>query len=347
MEIFNIYEKGVENDRYFSGYKSVVRKIISILYFSIIILLNRKQKHISGKINFVNGNRQLLIFNGDVATFVYHGRCLNNISSIQNKRTVVSTFSRMQRLKICFQLIKIYIKNKKSIKNIDLWIEYFFILKMIEDNNIDTVLCAGHYDRYTTWFSGLSAKMGFNLEITQHGLLDNTTTPNKIYCTKVYAFDENEINKFSNYVVGNDHCQYIVKGFRSKINFQEYEKNNKVVVGIVSQDNFEFNNELINKIMKLSKNITIIVMLHPNEKSHKYKKFNSVKNVIVEKKKKYINLDFLIVINSTLLYDYIANDYSGRVICIYKDVFPYCVKNENIIKVHSIEEAVKSIVNSI
>jgi hypothetical protein len=199
-------------------------------------------------------------------------------------------------------------------------------------------LVCGHYDRYTTWLSNIANFKNSEFEILQHGVVGIPNLPHKIFCSKVHGFNESEINKFKKYIIANDTCQYVNKGFQSHVTFKEYNDENKYIIGIASQYNYAETKQVIDEVLKIDKDILIAVMLHPRESSKEYRKYKSESNVRIEATRKISNIDILIVFTSTLLYDYLYNDYNGRIICIQKDDFSFDITNDKIIYASSINQ---------
>lgn len=191
------------------------------------------------------------------------------------------------------------------------------IVELLLSGRVETIMIAGHYDKYATWIAYIAKLNRLQLTISQHGANSSYDLPHKIPANRVEVFSKAEEQMFRATILEPDNTDFYIKGFKSSISFLEGHFNQKTIA-IASQPGYEHSVvSLIEEIFTIDKKINIIVYPHPSDR---FMNGNLTLggNVNVAKKERYSDIDFLLVFTSTLAYDYWSCPlFQGKVLCYY------------------------------
>lgn len=319
----SIYNKGIVNEKY--NYEIIgfnfPKNNYKIFFFIVIgIVLGKHNNQLRENIAWVNGNRGYeRYFDCNKYDIIYHGSYFTKLGNFFNFNSIFSPFTRMRRIVILIKSIIDYIRL--DIKHFTYWIEYCFVIESLISISPIKIVSPHIQDRQITWISYYAQLSKANLEIYQHGITPNINIlPNKIYCNTFYALDDNQIiiNK-ENIILNKDKCIFKKLKFKSGIVFSHFGKKDKFVIGIATQVNPIFINNLLKEIsgnkLLAHYEIQFIMMLHPLDLVDKYILPYNL-SIIVEKEKKYIDINILITENSTIIYDYYYAGFHNPIIQI-------------------------------
>lgn len=275
-----------------------------------------------------------------------HIALLNNKRLIENEK-LVSFIPQMSLLAIVIDTPHFAIKNKY----LSAWLLFIMIENVVRNEYVKVIYIAGHYDNISTWIALLTEKYGKKLVISQHGVCAGLDLPCKIPVTKVLSFSNAESDMFRKFVKNPEKVQFEIKQFNSTISFAKGNFSG-FSIAIVSQPGYE---EVVIEIARrIIQNININnILIYP----HPLDRYWGKSFVQVEKQRirldttKYSDIDCLITINSTLVYDYMSlPDYKGKLICYYKpnddtDLAVYHEPKIQLIKPEDFDDFINRMVN--
>ena len=123
----------------------------------------------------------------------------DSILKIIHNRSVISPYSLKERCTIFLGGIYFYNKNKSIFRGcLPFVLEYYAIAYFIAHMPIEEIIFQGLYDRYSTLISYLGFFKGIRIIGVQDGACVIDNVPAKIYCNKMYCFDEFEEQKLKN-----------------------------------------------------------------------------------------------------------------------------------------------------
>lgn len=332
-----IYKKSLENNYCFEQKTSYLKKMKIILYYLVLIFANDYLPEDEQKIHIINSKTQLRLSNIGGYVNLYYGILPNKLRCLKEMNTVVSKFTKANRIQILFKAIRSY-HAKISNGNLAYWIDFNFWCNYLCNGKDTEILSNGHYDRLTTMLSYLCESEGIAFSIQQHGLIaKEQNLPVKIFCNQLYAFDDNEIAKFKKNVILNETCIYH-KRYINDVRFVSSAKDT-FTIGIIEQPG-NISEDVISMVLSVFPKAKIIIMLHPLSKQAQYKKFADMPNLIFSSKEKEWNLDLLVSTASTLAYDYIQNNFQAPILFVdVTNVFPdYRNSYKNLIYIESMTE---------
>lgn len=243
-----------------------------------------------------------------------------SLKSIKNNISVLSGYSLIDRIKIMGQGIMFYFLHRKELKGyLHFTLEYYGIAYFLYSHKFNTYITPGFYDRYCTLFSYLGHSNGAGIIGVQEGAAVNIGVPAKVYCDEMYCFDEFESNILKKFIKNND-CRYVYTGFKSVLSWSYFDRSEKKIMSIASQDWFTSKTiELIEEIMEsdIPDSWDVIVLPHYRETEESYKQIREkYPRLIVEHKKRFKNIDLLITFYSTIVYDFWSVDKDLKVFCL-------------------------------
>jgi len=315
VDIIDIFLKGIQNDNSAGNLHSKMQKLNILLFYSFAFLFSKKNRPSYPVVAFINGKRsyeKILPKKQDIF-YVYHGTFFKKLYNIRQYSSAFSIMGYKDRISMIFSILKQYFENRSRIGSIVLWMEFSLIYNLIVKYQPSIIITPGFADRQTTWIAYICSDNKKKLEIYQHGIIFNEELPNKIPCSKIYAYDQFQVDLFKKYMIANSDCEYEITGFKSVLHFTDYDKEGKVIVGIATQINQQVIYEIIEKLLEIRNDFLIIIMVHPSEQISNYDKYRGNSRIIVEPQRRYINLDLLITQNSTIAYDYLNSDFKGKI----------------------------------
>lgn len=321
---YDIFKKGMINKAFFEE-KYDIKKVSNkkyIVWLSCFILLSPKRidkKNNKIKIVYTILQEKILNNHNDYS-IVYTGQYLNSLKVLKQNNSIISYLNYLSRFKILVNSLKKGIELKIKLKVFPMWIEYCYLYEFINNNKLDEILIAGHFDRYATWISYICKNLNIKFKISQHGAIDFIDLPYKIHCDEFYVFNKYEADIVEHIILNREKCKIIEKGFKSSISFESINKveDKKILIAIASQDALtNLTLELIEEIEFKFKdyNFELIIYPHYRESDDRYKEvIKKYNNIYIEKSKRYDNVDLLITFYSTIVYDYL--DFDVQIMCL-------------------------------
>ncbi len=310
-KLMEIYQCGIENlisisDNGKIKKENIFRHIKILIFYFLLIIFNKKKDNLPDEVYINRGVNEthLIPFQYNKSSIILRGKAFKSIVEFIENPSFVSMYCRAERIKININIVKEYIKNRKEIKHLSMWIEFCWIVKFIQRSNVKCIASCGHYDEITTWIALLSEIFYFKTVIIQHGFISSKIKlAHKIPCDEVVAFDNKSLNTFKQHIISNENCIYKVEK-KPFIQFQNLNRHmGYKYIGIIEQCNKEWVNNIIKVIETLKmKNIIFVILLHPLS-SFKYVNEVGDSKIIITRKK-ISNLDLLIMECSTLAIDY-------------------------------------------
>lgn len=324
-----IFTMGIENDAILGNFSTMRQKVSVFVYMLAGIFISKHRLRKNNSIGWVNGDRGYeKFFVEDDVTIIFHGTAFKKILNLRRMNSIFSFFKIHERTSLLIKAMRIYIKKRKLISNKALWLEYYFIFEFLVSNKPDYFLTTGIYDRHTTWQSHIMKSIGGNFYIKQHGVNAISEIKHKIYCDKIMAFNLRELKSLKNFVVENASCQYEVVDYISLIDFANSGFKDGIKIGVITQVNYKRVKSWIDLINTMAIPVWFFLMLHPLDKKQNYNNIKKYENVLDAKEEKFIDMDIIIVENSTLIYDYIVNGYTGTILRVDSENVPMEINDD-------------------
>jgi len=315
LDLIEIFNKGMRNDICLGGHQGRKQRIKIYLFLVITVLLSRYRKIKEPTLVWINGNRGYeKNYTGENQYLVFHGTAFKRMSNYFSFNSVMSCQSFPERIRIFVRAVKIYYNSMEKIRLLPYWIEFSYICSLIQKSEVKNILTTSIYDRHITWISYLACEYHMEMKIYQHGVIGDETIEHKIICSKMYVLNESQIAIMKNNIVKNEDCEYEKKELKSVIEFAFYPDKRLPLIAIATQCNPKIIDGMTTALLQLDEEFCLILMLHPLEKKKAYRQYLQDKRVKIEPKNKYINLEILITQHSTIVYDYIQNDFKGKII---------------------------------
>lgn len=319
QELLSIYNAGIDNNDYVTASTSTngssMKHFVQILRLLCKILIS-KHRTLDGSAQDIKLLWQPLHkivlgnINGEVISILNH-KSINSNNRLYQYFTVIDVLKFIIRKPACAK------KNTSS----GGWLTFKMINTLISSQYVKQIYIAGHYDVLASWISLLAYKYGKGLTISQHGVCAGIDLPHKLPVSRLYSFSEPEAEMFKRFILNPESTKVIIKGFKSSVHFEGGDFK-KPAIAIASQPGYEkIVKEVAEGIIKSKIEKEIIIYPHPLDKlnNQEYIECSGVKLSL--SKIKYSKIDYLVVFNSTLAYDYLANsDFHGKIICYYSPI---------------------------
>lgn len=312
-----IFKKGIANNEFFSKKSEGVGLLKNIL--KIFRLLTYRL--ISGRKHKLSSDSVLLVW------IPLHEKILNSLPGekvvLLDHKNTLTGYSFLSYIPL-FHVVRTLFHVPINVRKDGLLCEWCFfnaLTLFFNENVINSVSIAGHYDKYATWVSYLAKEMGIHMTISQHGANCKHNLPNKIPADRVEVFSKAEEDMFRTTILNPDETEFNIKGFKSSLTFTQGDFKNRTVA-IASQPGYEDRViKLIEIIKSVDKRINVIVYSHPTDRFRKGEcALNNYANCQLEHYARYWDVDFLIVFTSTLAYDYWSCEkFAGNVLCYYDE----------------------------
>ncbi len=313
--LVTIFEKGIANNEFFSRKEDSFRLLkswLKILRFFLYRISCGKKKKLNQTslllVWFPLHEKILCQHDGEEVVLLAQKNSLNGLSYL----SYISFF------KLLLPLFSTPINIYKRGLNYD-WIIYRALLYFLEDNKVDTLTIAGHYDKYATWISYLAKEKGIYLTISQHGANCKHNLPYKIPANRVEVFSKAEEEMFRTTILKPNETEFYIKGFHSTLKFKKGGFKDRTIA-IASQPGYEERViNLIEMINEIDNDINIIVYSHPADSFRNgCQTLGNRKRCRLEHQDRYWDVDSLVVFTSTLAYDYWScEEFTGKVLCCY------------------------------
>lgn len=299
-----------------------IYKIKYFFWYMMLIFISPYKKfhddYLAFAVTPISLNRVKDFYKGNIFCL---GRMNSKISNMRKNISMVSPYSVIKRIILTLNGTKFYIKHYKKVKkNFGIFLEYFAINEYIKKHSPKKVIYSGMYDRYCTFITNLAKEYGIETIGVQDGAAIDINVPYKVYCDKMYAFDEFEAETIKKFMLNKD-CEYIYTGFISYLKWETYDKKGKKVIAVASQDWFtDKTKELVRAIAnKLdTEKYELIVYPHYRETKSQYddimREFPQIK-IITDVR--HSNIDLLITFYSTIVYDFWSVNKNLPVICLH------------------------------
>ncbi len=346
----NNHEKCCSFDKNKRGF---IYKVKYLVWYVLLILFSPRYVE-NGKIfaacmTSVNEKR-ISEFVPEVSLYRF-ARLNASLSKIKSNISVVSDLNKKQRIRLLLKSIRFYKKNRSFLKGyFHFVIEYYAIASFLYRNRFEEYITPGMYERYCTLFSYLGKMNGVKLVGIQDGAAININVPALIYCNEMYAFDKYEVDILKRFIKNGD-CKFIYVGFRSVLQWSHYNKSNKKVMAIASQDWFTNTTiQMTGEIMKssLTNSWDIILLPHYRESMKSYELLErNYPTLIIESQKRYDNVDLLITFYSTIVYDFWSVNPGLQVYCLQIPGYvPGYYERDNVKVFHKVDEMVSDLLAS-
>ena len=198
------------------------------------------------------------------------------------------------------------------------WLTFRILDRLIAHSSIKSINIAGHYDAYTTWIALLAKRYGKELTISQHGVCAGVELPHRIPVNRILSFSQAEAEMFKRFLLNPEKTIFEIKGFKSSVHFERGGFSRRTIA-IASQPGYEsLVKELSAIIIQKVSSSHLIIYPHPLD-SYRNVDYLKVDGFDIQvTRKRYNDIDILIIFNSTLAYDYIAcPDFRGQIVCYY------------------------------
>lgn len=315
--LVTIFEKGIANNEFFCRKEEGFRLLKNWLKIARLFLYRLS----CGTEKRLNQTTLLLVW------FPLHEKILSQhdgeevvLLAKNNTLNGLSFLSYISFFKLFLLLLYTPVSIYRRGLNYD-WIFYRALLFFLEDNKVDTLIIAGHYDKYATWISYLAKEKGIYLTISQHGANSRHNLPYKIPANRVEVFSKAEEEMFKSTTLNPNETEFYIKGFQSTLTFKQGGFKDRTVA-IASQPGYEERViKLIEIINDIDNGINIMVYSHPTDNFRNGCLTLGNRNKCrLEHQDRYWDVDYLVVFTSTLAYDYWSCEkFTGKVLCCYDE----------------------------
>lgn len=320
-----------------------------IVWFTLLIFIAPYKKESSNRFicaTTPNNYRRLKDF-CHVDECVTFARLNSDLGGMRKNKSILSPFSFIERINILFKAVSFYFQNKNRLKGyIHFILEYYAVAEYMTKFKPKTLISSGMYDRYCTLFTYLAKGYGIESIGVQDGAAIDINVPYKVYCDKMYAFDEFEVKTIKKFMMKED-CEYILMGFKSYLKWEQYPKTKKLIA-IASQDWFTGKTKMLIRYIAPKVNfdeVEIIVYPHYRENVAQYKEIiNEFSQIKIVTDVRHSNIDVLITFYSTIVYDFWSVNQSLPVVCLHINGFEAnYYRRENVYVAENMEEVVQKI----
>ena len=293
-----------------------------MLWIVLLIALTPRKRIFSKKMvcAITPVNKKLLFKYADKDELFCFAKLNDTPSLMKHNISVFSPYIFKERIVIAINAYRFYLKYRNKLKGyIHFVLEYYGIADFIDRQNIDTIISPCMYERYSTFITHYAKSRNLMLIGVQDGAAIDINVPSKVYCNKMYCFDEYEASILRKFI-GNSDCQYVYIGFKSTLKWKSIEKDGMYVIAVASQD--WFTSKTINLLETLldaikGKKIKIIVFPHYRENWRQYLNIKKrYPELLVEMGERYSNIDLLITFYSTIVYDFWSVNPKLKVKCL-------------------------------
>lgn len=242
------------------------------------------------------------------------------LAAVKKNISVVCELNHLERFFLLCRSFGFYLRYKPKLKGyFHFTLEYYAIACFLEKKRFKQYITPGMYERYCTLFSYLGREFGAKLIGVQDGAAVSIDVPAKVFVDEMNAFDKYEASILSEFIKNKD-CKYIYTGFKSVLQWDHYNKTNKKLLAIASQDWFTTKTiALVSEMMKSSliDKWEVVLLPHYRESMDNYEELiRNNPELIVEPRKRYDNIDLLITFYSTIVYDFWSVNKKLEVFCL-------------------------------
>jgi len=296
---------------------SIKKKWLVFLFNVFEITFRKYEADNYSSVHIVGGKAELRTRNFLGTEDLYYGLTFNSFGEFHNQKSHISFIKRWDRLLVFSKAVFSYHMVKREGGCLAYWLDFCLWNEYLMTQRPETLVSNGHYDRLTTALSELCRLYSIDFQMKQHGLLtEQYIPPHKIYCNKVYAYDETQADIFRRIIVSNIECDYEM-WYDSGIRFTNKEFP-RYSIGII-----ECRSDVILEIYDILANVDkygetgtdVYVMLHPLNNEEDYAELvRGCKANVVFTRDKYMDYDVIVATPSTLTYDYIRAGYDKKII---------------------------------
>ena len=305
-----------------TGSRGVGYKLKYIIWYFILIFVSPYKTVTSdkfiGAMTPVNEKRLKSFCKSD--EYYSFARLNSKLRDMKSNRSILSPLKLRERIKLTINAISFYFRHKQRLNgNLHYILEYYAIAEFMIRFRPKEVISPCLYDRYCTLLSYLAHGYEILTIGVQDGAAININVPYKIYCDKMYAFDDYEAGVIKKFIK-NDDCKFEMTGFVSYLHWAAYPKKQKKVIAIASQDWFvDRTMELIERMAGAlcEDEFDLIVYPHYRESISQYKEIrNRFPGIKIETEVRHSNIDLLVTFYSTIVYDFWSVSSNLKVACI-------------------------------
>ena len=334
------------HESYNSGQKkrNLIYAIKYIIWFGLLVFIAPYKKESSNKFICAmtpNNYRRLTDFCRVDECFTF-ARLNSGLSGMRKNRSILSPFNFWERIKYLFEAVFFYFHYRDNLKGyMHFILEYYSVAEYMIKFQPTTLISPGMYDRYCTLLTYLAKGFGIESIGVQDGAAIDIKVPYKVYCDKMYAFDEFEADTIKKFML-NENCEFILTGFISYLKWAEYPKTKKLIA-VASQDWFtDKTKELVRAIANNIDFNKYEIIIYPhyretisqyNDIMHEFPQIKIIAGV------RHSNIDLLITFYSTIVYDFWSVNKDLPVICLHIDGYEATYyRRKNVYVTESIEE---------
>lgn len=257
------------------------------------------------------------------------------ISDIKKNYSVLSPYDLKTRVELYIKAVFYYFFNRKNLKGYFHYMaEYYFIANYLINKSVTEIYTCVFPERYTTYLSQMAKYFKIKIIGIQDGPAVNFNPLNMLYFSEIYVFDEYEKNIIKKFIE-NKNCKFIYTGFVSFLEWDIFDKKEKKLIAIASQD--WFTEKTIEIVDRLAEDLhweqyQIVIFPHYREDIKQYKELcEKYPQLIIKVGSRYKNIDLLITYFSTIVYDFWSINKDLQVICLQiKGYEPSFYSRENV-----------------
>lgn len=309
----SMYQKVLKNIYFVKQYPTFKRRISILAYYMFSILLKCKELK-SQKIYFHYSNKKAEIDGFDDFVTVYYGK-RNRINEYFSLPIFYLYMTRKERIRLLC-----YAKNTHRYCDKEIpftyWLEFLSFDYFLYRNKVSVLMTNDHYSKIGTSLSLICEYRKISYYIKQHGFMwRENSLPQKLYCKKVYSFDDTEAYFFRKNLVINSDCEYINR-YVDFIEFKEIECDEKIIAVIEnkSPNMKQILRSIIRVMGESDEKYRVYIILHPMSKKKDYKEF--ISNNIFFTRERVGNAEIVVSSISTLFYNYLRSGYKGRIMVV-------------------------------
>ncbi len=312
-DYIDIYQKALKNIYFVKQYPNFKRKISILVYYIFSFLLKYKELN-SKKIYFHYSNKEAEIEGFDDFAIVYYGK-RNRISEYFSHPSFYLYMTRIERIKLFYYAKKTHHNCNREIP-FAYWLEFLSFDYFLFRNKVSILMTNDHYSKVGTSLSLLCEYRKISYYIKQHGfMLREPPLPQKLYCNRVYSFDDTEAHFFKKNLVTNSDCEYINR-YVDFIEFKTIECDEKIIAVIEnkSPDMKPILKSVTQAINEANEKYRMYIILHPMSKKKDYEEF--IDNNVFFTRERIGNAEIVVSSISTLFYNYLRSGYKGKIMVV-------------------------------
>ncbi len=312
-QYIKLYRGVLKNAYFINQYPSFRRNRNLFLYFLFGLFIKKRILH-SSKVYFHYTNKPAELRGFDGFDIVYYGKQ----NGLKGYISLPGLYAYMSNT----EMIRLFIYSKKSHKYCDsnipffYWLEFLSFDYFLHKNDISILMTNDHYTKVGTSFSLLCEYRGISYMIKQHGFtIRGKSLPQRLYCSRVYAYDDLQASIFRECIIKNLDCEYINR-YVDYIDFTNINCDRKIIA--IIENKSPRMNEIIRKVIDATNNSEdkyyVFIQLHPMSKKGDYREY-ALEGVKFTRDR-IGNAEVVVSPFSALFYNYLRSGYKGRIMLV-------------------------------